>query len=148
MIFLGRKNRRGITVADFFLVILIIFFGISALSNVLTYRKVKYRDQCYENQKQADELLWKIVYEQKKEIPQLSSAYILSEPDGTQKMYLIFMGSGRNALPEKFVVDLKERGYDGIGLCPLRGKKAPKQPIVDYWYGAGRWWCMHNTYHN
>ena len=148
MMIKGRKSRRGITVADFILVLLIIFFGISAFSNALTYRKVKYRDPCYKNQKDADELLWKIVSEQGKEIPQLTSAYILHNSDGAQKMILIFLPGHGESFPEKIVVDLKERGYDGQSLCPLRKKKAGKKPIIDYWYGAGRWWCMHNEHHN
>ncbi len=101
MMTMGRKNRRGITVADFILVLLIIFFGISAFSNVLTYRKVKYREPCYQNQKDADELLWKIVNEQAKEIPQLTSAYIVSNPDGAHKMILIFLPGPGKVSPRK-----------------------------------------------
>ncbi len=148
MILTGRKNRRGVTVVDFILILLIVFFGVSAFFNVLSYRKIGYRDKCYENQKAADELLWKIVYEQKKEIPQLNAAYILHQSDDSQQMVLIFLPGVGESFPEKVVVDLNERGFDRKSLCPLRKGDVDHPPVIDYWYGAGRWWCMHNKYHN
>lgn len=141
-------GAAGITVVDFILLLAIVIMGIVVLFQALKYQKARYRKVCYENQQIADKLVWNVVLEEEKELPQLTSGYILRQEGGELNMVLIFLPGPGEDFPEKIVLDLNPTDFLGSGICPLHKKPPKTQAIIDYWYGAGRWWCFHNRYHN
>jgi hypothetical protein len=143
-----RGNRKGLIPTDFVLLILIAVLAVMVTAKGCAYREMRFRKQCTENMAEANRIVWKILQEKKKELPQLSSGYILHKPDGTVKMILVFLPDPGENLPSKIEVDLSSEGYAGKPLCPMHTHSPTKQPVIDYWYGAGRWWCLYNKYHN
>ncbi len=145
----GSKNsRRGIALADLLLVMVIVVMVPFIWVKAQDFQSARYRRLCYDSQVEAEKLMWEILYEKGKEVPQITSGYILREPDGTGKMILTFLpGKGEN-FPERVVVDLEERHFVGGRVCPLHRKLSEDQPVIDYWYGAGRWWCLFNEFHD
>jgi hypothetical protein len=143
----NRKGRRGIIFADLLLVFVIIIMAVIIVSEIGSKMDSRYRPRCFSNQEEADKLMWDILMEKKREVVEISAGYIIRTPDGSMKMYLVFLPRPGSNVPERVVVDLASRRYTGKGLCPLHKKPPADQPVIDYWYGAGRWRCLYNPYH-
>jgi hypothetical protein len=145
---LEKNPRSGFTLIDLLMIVVILVLAVTIAGKGCALRDMQYRTQCFMNQEEADKLTWEILRENKKEIPQLSAGYILRKTDGSLKMILIFLPDPGKTYPTEIVVDLVQRHFVGEGYCPMHTKTPKKQAIIDYWYGAGRWWCLHDKYHN
>ncbi|MCZ7587216.1 MAG: hypothetical protein M5R36_29895 [Deltaproteobacteria bacterium] len=142
-----RRRRAGIALIDLALVLVLVFVAGAAVIKGKDYQKARYRNICYRNQESADALVWKVLYEKKMEVPRLSAGYMLRDADGHGKLILIFLPPPGENAPEEVIVDLTERGYSSDILCPLH-REPPPTPAIDYWYAAGRWWCLYDHRHN
>lgn len=144
----SRDRRRGIALIDLLLVVTALVLGVLLVSKIGAYRELRYAKLCHLNQQAADETLWAVLEQENIDVPMLSTGFVTTNPDGARKMVLIFLPAPGEMFPREMVVDLDERHHAGLIVCPL-DKKPPKDaPVVDYWFGAGRWWCLHNERHN
>lgn len=144
----SRNRRRGIALIDLLLLLTAVVLGFFLAIKIGEYREFRYAKLCQLNQQAADETLWTILAEENIDIPLLSTGHIVTRPDGKREMVLIFLPAPGEIFPREMVVDLDERHHAGLVICPLHKKPPKDAPVMDYWFGAGRWWCLHNARHN
>ncbi|MCC6159449.1 MAG: hypothetical protein IT350_15470 [Deltaproteobacteria bacterium] len=144
----AHSRRRGIALIDLLLLLTAVVLGFLLVFKIGEYRDMRYAKMCHLNQQAADETLWSVLAEENIEVPLLSTGYLMTLPDGARRMVLIFLPAPGETYPQKMVIDLDERHHAGLIVCPLNKKPPKDAPVVDYWFGAGRWWCLHNERHN
>ncbi len=144
----AQNRRRGIALIDLLLVLTAVVLGFLLVFKIGEYRDFRYAKMCHLNQQAADETLWGVLAEENIDVPMLSTGYVVTLPDGTRKMELIFLPAPGELFPRHVVIDLDERHHAGLIVCPLNKKPPKDAPVVDYWFGAGRWWCLHSERHN
>ncbi|MCB1153012.1 MAG: hypothetical protein H6684_05985 [Deltaproteobacteria bacterium] len=139
-------------IADLLLLAVIAVLGVLTIMKFFEYRVASTRDACYDNQKAADEFFDSVLNEEKKIRPQAFTAFIINHHIDGPSMQIIFMPHPYDQVRRNYAVtekiDLKDSAFFGRPTCPLHKDLPTDQPVIDYWYAAGRWWCLYNPYHN
>lgn len=143
----GRRNARGLALIDFLLLLIAAVLAFQLFVKLMDYREFRYRYACFDQQKAIDEATWEYQAESGKEVPQLNAGYVIRFPSGRRVLHLIYLPGPEERAPTDIALDFDDRHIVGTGLCPLH-QDVIEAPVIDYWYGAGRWWCLNNALHN
>jgi hypothetical protein len=143
-------DRRGFTIIDFVFLAVVVVLAVATASLLGPAWDVYHREDCYHNQAALDRVLWDANYERKREIWEVLAAFVVAYPDARPPQMVILYGpkvGARTAEREAAVVDLSAQPMTAGVICPQHGG-VRRQPVIDYWFGFGKWRCLHKRRHS
>lgn len=141
-------KQRGLTTIDILLLTLVLILLVYTAFSLQKAYQAHYRFDCYENQIQFEDVLWKINLENKREIWSVAYAYTISYPDDRPPVLVVQYQPRLGEREREIQVHpLGKSGALPSLVCPL-DHTTSTQPKINYWFNWGYWHCLYNQYHS
>jgi len=141
-------KKRGFTIVDILLWLIILILIGQAATRLDDVYQAYYRFDCYENHQSLDKLLWKINFEQQREIWDVLTAYPVQYPDDRQPQMVVIYKPRVDEYQHLMAIEpLNKFGPLETPICPL-DRRVKVVSTINYMFLAGRWHCLFNEYHS
>jgi len=145
------SGQKGLTLVDFLIVLGIVVMAISLAVKAPSLFERSYRSNCMMNQARLDDLLYKALNEDHKEITQVALAYTVTyrDPGKAPVLAVLYSPSGDGYFKEFKTMEIPAeiRSMNHL-ICPTHQKTEHSVSIIDYAYLWGRWRCLWSKEHN
>ncbi|MBZ0271477.1 hypothetical protein K8I61_05535 [bacterium] len=143
-----RTTSAGIAVVDLLVVIAIVIA--LGLVGAKAWRLLdrRYVPICRDNRGEVDRVARAAIREAGADLARLSAAYVVGRETTGAQLVVVLAPKGGDVYPERLVVDLDRSGFTASSFCPTHRDREVNVPVIDYWYGDGKWWCLHSPLHN